>query len=289
MENLKNAVKLEDIKNLVKDDEYLGNVDDETLNNSLDMLNTLSPEDLEKYQEYQKQVLSMGVPACKIMMTILLHNALTDDADIKYKFFEMFENALTVEKFGGLSVEYFDTDQGKNTYCYIILNKCHKSHNLSEQFEKIHKFMTAEQWDHVLKQISMLLYITKNIYKLSISSFSEHIFNLGFDINDIEVLNVDPSNTTLYINEEWDERTGIYIMRESELEELAAANASDTATEEPLNNAAEEALNTTTEEALNTAAEEALNTTAEEALNTTAGDALNTAAKEALNTATEEL
>jgi hypothetical protein len=225
MEDTKNTIKLEDIKNLVKDDEYLGNVDDETLTNSLDMLNTLSPEDLEKYQTYQKQVLSMGVPACKIMMTILLHHALTDDEAVKYKFFEMFENALTVDKFGGLSVEYFDTDQGKNTYCYIILNKCHKTHNLSEQFEKINKFMTAEQWDHVLKQISMLLYITKNIYKLSISSFSEQIFNLGFDINDIEVLNVDPSNTTLYIDEEWDERTGIYIMRESELEELAAADA----------------------------------------------------------------
>ena len=65
----------------------------------------------------------------------------------------------------------------------------------------------------------MLLYITKNIYKLSISSFSEQVFNLGFDINDIEVLNVDPVNTTLYIDEEWEERTGIYIMRECDLGE----------------------------------------------------------------------
>jgi hypothetical protein len=79
--------------------------------------------------------------------------------------------------------------------------------------------MNTEQWNHILKQISMLLYITKNIYKLSISSFSEQVFNLGFDINDIEVLNVDPVNTTLYIDEEWEERTGIYIMRECDLNE----------------------------------------------------------------------
>ena len=156
---------MENIKNLVKDDEYFGNLDEETLKNSLDMANKLSAEDIEKYQVYQKQVLSMGIPACKIMMTILLQHALTDDEDVKYKFFEMFEDTLTVEKFGGLSVEYFDTDQDKKTYCYIILNKCNKTHNLSEQFDKIHKFMNAEQWEHILKQISMLLYITKNIYK----------------------------------------------------------------------------------------------------------------------------
>jgi hypothetical protein len=216
---MENAANLKDIKDLVKDDEYLSTLDEETLQNSLDMVNKLSPEDIEKYQAYQKQVLSMGVPACKIMMTILLHHALTEDENIKYKFFETIEESLVVEKFGGLNVEYFDTDQNKKTYCYIILNKCHKTHNLSEQFDKIHKYMNAEQWDHILKQISMLLYITKNIYKLSISSFSEQVFNLGFDINDIEVLNVDPVNTTLYIDEEWEERTGIYIMRECDLNE----------------------------------------------------------------------
>ena len=210
---------MEDIKNLIKDDEYLSNLDEETLQNSLDMVNNLSPEDIEKYQAYQKQVLSMGIPACKIMMTILLQHSLTDDENIKYKFFEMIEDSLSVEKFGGLNVEYFDTDQNKKTHCYIILNKCHKTHNLDEQFNKINKFMNTEQWNHILKQISMLLYITKNIYKLSISSFSEQVFNLGFDINDIEVLNVDPVNTTLYIDEEWEERTGIYIMRECDLNE----------------------------------------------------------------------
>ena len=219
---MENAANLEDIKDLVKDDEYLSSLDEETLKNSLDMVNNLSPEDIEKYQAYQKQVLSMGVPACKIMMTILLQHALTEDENIKYKFFEMIEESLVVEKFGGLNVEYFDTDQNKKTYCYIILNKCHKTHNLGDQFDKIHKYMNAEQWDYLLKQISMLLYITKNIYKLSISSFSEQVFNLGFDINDIEVLNVDPENTTLYIDEEWEERTGIYIMRECDLGDAEA-------------------------------------------------------------------
>lgn len=211
---------LESIKKLVKNDEFLGKIDDATLNKSLEKVNNFSPEDLEKYQLYQKRVLSMGVPACRILMTALLNNAKTTDEDIKLRFFETIDKLTNIEQFGGISIEYFDNNINKNTYCYIIMNKCTKFHNLSEQLEKIQPYLDEVQWDQILKQISMVLYLCKNIYKLTIGTCANQIFDLGFDINDVEELTVDPENTTLYIDEEWEERVGIYIMREADLEEL---------------------------------------------------------------------
>ena len=99
------------------------------------------------------------------------------------------------------------------------MNKCDKSHHILPQLDKIQKFFNEEQWKEILKNISMMIYICRNIYKLTITSCHEQIFNLGYDINDIDELKVDHDNMTLYLFEEWDERVGIYIMRECDLEE----------------------------------------------------------------------
>jgi hypothetical protein len=63
----------------------------------------------------------------------------------------------------------------------------------------------------------MLLYLCKNMYKLTLKTCNDSIFQLGLDINEVDELKIDESNMTLFIDEDWDERVGIYIMRECEL------------------------------------------------------------------------
>jgi hypothetical protein len=210
---------IEEIREFVKNDEILGKLDDSAISEVVDKMKNLSPEDIEKYMEYQKSLLSMGLPCCRMMMISLLTNSKSDNIELKKEFYNIIENETAVEKVGGMNITYIDKETKKETYFYIIMNKCNPNHDMAKQFDKIQSNFNESEWQEILKSVSTLIYICQNIYKMTISSFSDKIFELGYDINDVELLNVDGANLTLYIFEEWAERVGIYIMRECDLEE----------------------------------------------------------------------
>jgi len=210
---------IDEIKEFVKNDEILGKMDDSAISEFVDQMKNLSPEDIEKYMEYQKSLLSMGLPCCRIMMISLLKHSKSDNIELRQEFSSIIENETTVEKVGGMNITYMDKKTNKETYFYIIMNKCDSNHDMAKQFDKIQSNFQENEWKEILKSVSTLIYICQNIYKLTISSCSDHIFNLGFDINDVETLKLDDTNLTLYIDEVWEERVGVYIMRECDLED----------------------------------------------------------------------
>jgi hypothetical protein len=209
--------KLEEVKKMLKNDEIFSKLDDNTLLDSINAIENLSLEDVEKYKQYQQTVISMGIPTCRIMLHTLLEKSESTDSAIKKQFFEKIEQLTSFEKVGGMNIEYDDSDTGKKTFFYIIMNKCDKNHDLHEQFNKVKRFFSEDTWGQLLKHISMLIYLCRSIYKINMQSCADDMFQLGYDINDVETLKIDPTNTTLYIFEEWDERMGIYIMRECDL------------------------------------------------------------------------
>ena len=210
---------IDEIKEFVKNDEILGKMDDSAISEFVDQMKNLSPEDIEKYMEYQKSLLSMGLPCCRIMMISLLKHSKSDNIELRQEFSSIIENETTVEKVGGMNITYIDKKTNKETYFYIIMNKCDSNHDMAKQFDKIQSNFQENEWREILKSVSTLIYICQNIYKLTISSCSDHVFNLGFDINDVETLKLDDTNLTLYIDEVWEERVGVYIMRECDLED----------------------------------------------------------------------
>jgi len=210
---------IDEIKEFVKNDEILGKMDDSAISEFVDQMKNLSPEDIEKYMEYQKSLLSMGLPCCRIMMISLLKHSKSDNIELRQEFSDIIENETTVEKVGGMNITYIDKKTNKETYFYIIMNKCDSNHDMAKQFDKIQSNFQENEWREILKSVSTLIYICQNIYKLTISSCSDHVFNLGFDINDVETLKLDDTNLTLYIDEVWEERVGVYIMRECDLED----------------------------------------------------------------------
>jgi len=215
----------EEIKNIIKNDEILNKLDENSINDFIASMKELSPEDIQNYIQYQKTLLSMGFPSCRIMMGSLLKNAPSTDTAIRERFLEIIDKTTTVEKVGGMNIEYSDIESGQKTYCYILMNKCDKNHNLLQQLDKIQNNFNEEKWKEILKNISMLLYLCKNMYKLTLKTCTDEIFQLGLDINDIEELQIDDTNMTLFINENWEERVGIYIMRECDLREEAHVQA----------------------------------------------------------------
>jgi hypothetical protein len=217
-----NKKKLEEAKKILKNDEIFSHLDDNTLLESMNAIENLSPEDIEKYKQYQQTVISMGIPTCRIMMHTLLEKSECMDSAIKAQFFQKIEQLTNFEKVGGMNIEYDDTDTGKKSFFYIIMNKCNKNHDLHEQFNKVKKYFSEETWKQLLKHISMLIYLCRSIYKINMQMCVNDMFQLGYDINDVDQLKIDPTNTTLYLFEEWDERMGIYIMRECDLADEAS-------------------------------------------------------------------
>jgi hypothetical protein len=210
---------IDEIKEFVKNDEILGKMDDSAISEFVDKMKNLSTEDIEKYMEYQKSLLSMGLPCCRMMMISLLINSKSDDIEVKKQFNDIIESETNIENVGGMNITYFDKKTQKDTYFYIIMNKCDPNHDMAKQFDKIQYNFNESEWKEILKSISSLIYICQSIYKLIISPCSDKIFDLGYDINDVELLKLDDTNLTLYIFEEWTERVGVYIMRECDLED----------------------------------------------------------------------
>jgi hypothetical protein len=207
----------EEVKNIIKNDEILNKLDENSINEFIKSMEELSPEDIKNYIQYQKTLLSMGFPSCRIMMGALLKHAPSDHLETREHFLEIIDKTTSVEKVGGMNIEYTDIESGQKTYCYILMNKCNKDHDLVRQLDKIQNYFDEEKWKEILKNISMLLYLCKNMYKLTLKTCNDSIFQLGLDINEVDELKIDESNMTLFIDEDWDERVGIYIMRECEL------------------------------------------------------------------------
>lgn len=225
----------EEVKNIIKNDEILNKLDENSINEFIKSMGELSPEDIQNYIQYQKTLLSMGFPSCRIMMGALLKHAPSDHLETREHFLEIIDKTTSVEKVGGMNIEYIDIESGQKTYCYILMNKCNKDHDLVRQLDKIQNHFDEEKWKEILKNISMLLYLCKNMYKLTLKTCNDSIFQLGLDINEVDELKIDESNMTLFIDEEWDERVGIYIMRECELvvdESAEAATPTPVAAEE---------------------------------------------------------
>lgn len=240
LENLPEILPENLLENLLENDQTADQeqsstrYDDELLDQTQDILDNIKPEDIEKYKEFQKVILAMGIPSCKIMLNTLISKATGDAMDISVMKQKVEE--LTINKqAGGMQINYFNPDIGKNTYAYIIMNKCTKDHDIVYQISKIQKYIYKgvdennipnPEWQEVLKYISMMIYLCRNIYETTSKVCKQEIENLKIlnedgspkDINLLMQLEADPVTTIIHLVPEWEERLGIYIMTEDELE-----------------------------------------------------------------------
>lgn len=213
-----------------------GQEEDDILEQTQNILDNIKPEDIEKYKEFQKVILAMGIPSCKIMLNMLISKATGDSMSISVMKQKVDE--LTINKqAGGIQINYLNTDTGKNTYAYIIMNKCTKDHDIVYQISKIQKYIYKgvdennipnPEWQEVLKYISMMIYLCRNIYETTAKVCKQEIENLKIlnedgspkDIELLMKLEADPVTTIIHLVPEWEENLGIYIMTEDELEEI---------------------------------------------------------------------
>ena len=210
--------------------------DDELLEQTQEILDNIKPEDIEKYKEFQKLMLAMGIPACKIMLnTLISHASCSDNVNVMKKKVE----ELSSSSAGGMQIKYYNFDTEKHTFAYIIVNKCGKDHDIMYQLNKIYKYLYKPpvdsdsnnevpnpEWQEVLKYISMMIYLCRNIYETTAKACKQEIENLKIlnedgspkDIEELMKIHADPVTTILHLVPEWEERLGVYITTEDELE-----------------------------------------------------------------------
>lgn len=156
-------------------------------------------------ENISKQILAMGFPSARIMLYALAKHYNKEYVAPKI------EEVCHIQEIGCLNVNYYHKVEEKNDNMFIFLKECKADHNLSEQLDKLKIHLDEEKWKEVLKSLSTIILLTRNIYISIYENNTDLITEIvGDDINKYKVLQVDLSNTTLYLPG-IEDRIGIYF------------------------------------------------------------------------------
>lgn len=155
-------------------------------------------------ENLSKQILAMGFPTTRIMLI-----ALAKYFQKEYVISKI-EDVCHIQEIGCFTVDY-SIDDVKHSL-FILLKDCNKSHNLTEQLEKLKPHLSEDKWKEILKLLSYLLVLTRNIYCSIYDNNSDLIHEIIGDasMEKYSKLLVDPVNTTLYLPD-LDQRVGIFF------------------------------------------------------------------------------
>ena len=185
------------------------------------LISTITPEDRAGLKDLQKLTLTMGLPAARIIFQYMiaaanLHgNAKKDAMAAVAKFSPLTE-------VGCMKVDFFNRGSGAPEIAYLVLGKCAKLHNLGEQLDKLKPHVSDAKWPEVIRSLSMLVHIGRSVYGQIARNHIDLIRRINGRAPDDPCaefidLQVDRENTTLFINDGWPRRVGIFIRLGGEL------------------------------------------------------------------------
>jgi len=193
--------------------------DDKLTARATEFLGKLSDEDKRGIQDLHNLSLSMGLPAARATFTMMVEAAGLHGKK-KTKISNAILNISPVTEVGCYKVDFFNKDTGKADVAYMLLDVCHRDHDLGAELDCLKKHATEEKWAEILKHLSMLVALARKTYSetaRSHISLIRGIFGLSaFDPCTAYLdYKVDPGNTTLYIDPTWPTRIGIWIKKDS--------------------------------------------------------------------------
>lgn len=157
-------------------------------------------------ENISKQILAMGFPSARIMLYALAKRYCREYVGPRI------EEICHIQEVGCLNIDFHNKFEDKKDNILIILKECDKNHDLSEQLNKLMVHLDTEKWKDVLKSLSTLILLARNIY----TSIYENNLDLVEEIvgkeniDKYRKLQVDPANTTLYLPE-IEDRIGIFF------------------------------------------------------------------------------
>lgn len=153
-----------------------------------------------------KQILAMGFPSARIMLYALAKHFNKEYVGPRI------EEICHIQEVGCLNIDYYNKFEDKKDNILIFLKECKADHNLSDQLDKLRIHLDVEKWNEVLKALSTIILLTRNIYASIYDNNIDLIKEIigETDIHKYNKLQVDMDNTTLYLPD-IEDRIGIFF------------------------------------------------------------------------------
>lgn len=154
--------------------------------------------------DLNKQILAMGFPSARILFL-----ALAKHFDKEY-LNPKIEELCHIQDIGCFSVDYYNKLEDKKCNLFIILKDCKADHDLTFQLDKLKVHLDDDKWKDVLSKLSALIVLARTIYSSLYNSNKDLFEEIVGNVEKYSVLQVDISNTTLYLPD-IDDRVGIFL------------------------------------------------------------------------------
>jgi hypothetical protein len=178
----------------------------------------LRDEDAEGMSHLRNLTLSMGLPAARACLRqMVAQHGLRGAA--KQAALEAIKEISPVTEKGCMKVDFFNVQTKKGDAAYLRLDQCPRHHDLAAQLDKLRPYVSPDKWGEVTKALSHLLLIGRSVYGSVARAHPELLRQIAGDgaAETYADYKIDPSNTTLYLQEDWPSRAGFYVSLEAEM------------------------------------------------------------------------
>ena len=193
------------------------------------LLRGTNDEDAAGLRDLQNLTLSMGLPATRIIFRHMIaasgkRGAVKRDATREVR------ELSPLTEVGCMRVDFLNRMTQKPDIAYLLLDQCPKTHNLGAQLDKLKSLVADEKWPDVLKHFSMLVHIGRSVYG-NVTRQRLPLIRRLFDLSPDDKcekyldLQIDRSNTTLFIDVDWPNRVGIFVRLGAEVVSSSEADA----------------------------------------------------------------
>jgi hypothetical protein len=181
------------------------------------ILSDTSPADADGFRDLRNMTLAIGLPATRALFHQMIAAC---GAKGRRKAAAMREVAefSPVTEVGCMKVDFHDRTCGRGRVAYLVLEPCPRDHDFGAQLDKLKARTSEEKWPEILRHLSMLVHIGQTVYAETAGSHADLVRRLtGGGGERYLKLKVDGLNTTLYLDEGWPERIGIFVRLEGEV------------------------------------------------------------------------
>jgi hypothetical protein len=190
------------------------------------------PDAVAGFEEIRKHAATIGFPAVRETFTILMERGFPPGLE-RTEMMQKLSALFPITEIGSIEVGFFDKARGQPDKAHLVLQRCPRGHDLDAQLNKLRDRFDPDHaksmWPSVQKQLSMLVFIGRDVYRRTIEQAPDFVAQLcrvcGLSADLLAALQVDKENTTLFLDPEWPERVGIFVHLESELLDASVARA----------------------------------------------------------------
>ena len=193
---------------------------DEMDNRVNQLVDGKTEEDVKGLLDLQNMHLAIGLPSVRFVLTQLLEKTTHSFAEQK-RIQSMIRDISPITETACFTVSYYNKELKSTRLAHLVLGECKRNHNLDDQINKIRHHLSNDEWLIIVRKLSELVSIGRMVFTQAVRK-NIHILRTIMSYSEEEpctqylTLRVDPANTTMFVDEQWETRIGIYITLDSE-------------------------------------------------------------------------